>query len=442
MEVLPTRRERRRARTLNAILDAAERHFLERGYEEAKVDAIAADADVAVGSIYNYFGSKDGLYAAALDRAVELFELYMAGEPELELSAFEQVLDTAGRLARFAREHPGQMRLLCLPHSAPAHAELAGALSRAADALAVHERRTAALLEAASRQGAAPSVDARDTAAFLWAAWKGALTLGPRAERAAPGRDRELQSLLEAGLRVVVGGLASDAARRRDATVRAILEGVPHKSAPAGTPALQRAPVATELRERFPELSLWTAVVDAGARATPAAIERRLVSGKRAHAPAAIGIHGESTPWAYKVFVRRLGMDPDSPQTAVDALVLRRAGSTEPHGLPDDALAIAAAETGVPILAFDADRLEGELWLRSARDGEQVGGDAVASGTPVLADDRRAVATPFGARERATEVTRATARTALAALQVKGIADVSIEQALWTAIEILRDVPA
>src|SRR5438270_11314359 len=93
MGVLPNRRERRRARTLSAILDAAERHFLEGGYEDAKIDAIAADADVAVGSIYNYFGSKDGLYAALLERALDLFEAYLGEGAPLELSPLEQVLE-------------------------------------------------------------------------------------------------------------------------------------------------------------------------------------------------------------------------------------------------------------------------------------------------------------------------------------------------------------
>src|SRR5919204_2563692 len=103
---LPSRRERRRSRAMSAVLEAAERHLLERGYEDAKVDTIAGDADVAVGSIYNYFGSKEGLYAALLERALERFELYMGEDRELELSALEQVLDTAGRLAPLRRRQP------------------------------------------------------------------------------------------------------------------------------------------------------------------------------------------------------------------------------------------------------------------------------------------------------------------------------------------------
>src|SRR5919204_6838015 len=103
---LPSRRERRRSRAMSAVLEAAERHLVERGYEDAKVDAIAADADVAVGSIYNYFGSKEGLYAALLERALERFELYMSEDRELELSALEQVLDTAGGAAPLRRRQP------------------------------------------------------------------------------------------------------------------------------------------------------------------------------------------------------------------------------------------------------------------------------------------------------------------------------------------------
>src|SRR5919206_2708436 len=107
--------QRRKARTVAAILDAAERHFLARGFDAAKVDEIAAEADVAVGSIYNHFESKEGLYAALLERALATFETYMQEESPPELSPVEKVLDVLGRLARFARERPGEMRMLCLP---------------------------------------------------------------------------------------------------------------------------------------------------------------------------------------------------------------------------------------------------------------------------------------------------------------------------------------
>jgi AcrR family transcriptional regulator/DNA/RNA-binding domain of Phe-tRNA-synthetase-like protein len=438
---------RRKARTVSAILDAAERHFLERGYESTKVDHIAHDADVAVGSLYNHFGGKEALYGALIERALDLFESYMDEDRDTDLSALDQTLDLAGRLARFARERPGQMRLLCLmePATAP-HDELRDVSARVSKSMADRERRTAALIEVAIRRGQVRPIDPRDAAAFLWSAWKGMLTLGPRAERAAPGRDRELRALLEAGLRIVVGGLASDEAREHDETVRALLESTPARTAsrePRDTKplVLERAPVAGDLRADFPELALWIAEVAAGQAESPAPVRRRMAAaGDRVTGADAIGTRSESTPWAYRVFARRVGIDPDEAERAVEAAALQqRTPLAEATGaLPEDAQLIAVAETGVPVLAFDADRIDGELWLRRAAPGERVGDRAVEPGRPVLADRTRAVAVPFGPHDPEARVNRATKRMTLVALQVKGVPDVGIEEALWTVVEIAR----
>jgi AcrR family transcriptional regulator/DNA/RNA-binding domain of Phe-tRNA-synthetase-like protein len=442
-----SRLERRKARTVAAILDAAERHFLERGYESARVDEIAADADVAVGSIYNHFGSKEGVYGALVERALDVFLTYME-EPEADRKALERVLDSTGRLARFARERPAQMRMLVHRPGAVGDQDLVGVLDRVRDAMADQERRTAALIEAAVRRGEARAVNSRDAAAFLWSAWKGMLTLGPRAERAAPGSDRELRALIEAALRIVVGGLASDAARDEDETVRAILESAPSRAVaeePAAPPlALRRAAVADDLRDQFAELALWTGEVNASPRESPKALRQRLEgTWERLGAAAAIGTREESTPWAYRVFARRAGIDPDDVERAVEAVALERprAERVDSAGLPDDALLVAVAATGVPVLAFDADRIDGELWLRRARPGESLGagGPAIEPGRPILADRTRPVAVPFGAENADAAVSAATQRMALAALQVKGVPDMSVEEALWTAIEIVRE---
>ena len=356
------------------------------------------------------------------------------------------MLDTTGRLARFARERPGQMRLLCLLPPAPADDELAGVAGRVAAAFAERERETAALIEAAVRRGDIQPVNSRDAAAFLWAAWKGMLTLGPRAERAAPGQDRELRALVETGLRVVVGGLASDRARAADETVRAILESAPARpdEDPVERPlALRKVPALGELREDFPELALWTAEVAAAPGPSPEAVSRRLAAPPTGlPIAAAIGSRGESTPWAYRVFARRLGVDPEAPERAAEAAALNLGGleAAAGAGLPDDALLIAVAETGVPVLAFDADRLDGDLWLRPASEGERLGsaGPRVSAGRPLIADRARALAVPFGPADPAAAVTAATERMTFVAVQVKGVPDVSVEEAMWTVVEILR----
>jgi AcrR family transcriptional regulator len=51
------------------ILEVAGQVFAARGYHAASMDEIAARADVTKPLIYAYFGSKEGLYVAYIDRA-------------------------------------------------------------------------------------------------------------------------------------------------------------------------------------------------------------------------------------------------------------------------------------------------------------------------------------------------------------------------------------
>ncbi len=65
-----SRRREQARRTRRAILDAARRHFLERGYAETTIAAVADDADVSVETVYKAFGNKPGLLKAVVDVAI------------------------------------------------------------------------------------------------------------------------------------------------------------------------------------------------------------------------------------------------------------------------------------------------------------------------------------------------------------------------------------
>ncbi|HYJ70635.1 MAG TPA: TetR/AcrR family transcriptional regulator [Nocardioidaceae bacterium] len=54
-----------------AILDAAFRVFAEQGYDQAGVEAIAAEAGVAKATIYNHFGDKESLLRAIISDLAE-----------------------------------------------------------------------------------------------------------------------------------------------------------------------------------------------------------------------------------------------------------------------------------------------------------------------------------------------------------------------------------
>ena len=65
-----SRRQEQARQTRRAVLDAARRVFLERGYASTTVAAIAAEAGVSVETVYKAFGNKPGLVKAVFDVAI------------------------------------------------------------------------------------------------------------------------------------------------------------------------------------------------------------------------------------------------------------------------------------------------------------------------------------------------------------------------------------
>jgi AcrR family transcriptional regulator len=67
------RRQRRRRRSEDLILDAATRMFLERGVVDTTMQHIAEAADVAQGTLYNYFPNKESLTIAVVRKMMKVY---------------------------------------------------------------------------------------------------------------------------------------------------------------------------------------------------------------------------------------------------------------------------------------------------------------------------------------------------------------------------------
>ena len=65
-----TGRQAQARRNRHAILDAAQRQFLEGGYAATTIAAVAAEVGVSVETIYKAFGGKPGLVRAIYDRGL------------------------------------------------------------------------------------------------------------------------------------------------------------------------------------------------------------------------------------------------------------------------------------------------------------------------------------------------------------------------------------
>jgi DNA/RNA-binding domain of Phe-tRNA-synthetase-like protein len=142
-------------------------------------------------------------------------------------------------------------------------------------------------------------------------------------------------------------------------------------------------------------------------------------------------------PWAYRVFYRQIGLDPDRTRTPVEQLAFDRLhdGEFRSQGMPGDALTIAIAETGVALRAFDAGRIEGGLCIRDSAPGEELAGSPgeLARGTLIVADERRPLGLLFGATAAGCAVEEDSRRFALAAVQVNGVSQAAVAEALWLA---------
>lgn len=220
----PARGARRAARTRAAILDAAERAIRSGGYRGTRMEDIAEHADVAVGSIYNHFGDKDGLYHALAERAVALFGRYMAAAYEAGETPLEQVMAAGESYLRFHLEHPGAFRFLAFDgvEAGPVIAddELAARITTGLEAIIDGFRDT--IQEAIDAGEIRPELDAHQLSRFLWSAWNGVVALGLRSDRLAL-TEPETCATIQTGLRLVVEGLVTPAARDGQGNARARL---------------------------------------------------------------------------------------------------------------------------------------------------------------------------------------------------------------------------
>jgi TetR/AcrR family transcriptional regulator len=74
------------------IIDAAMQHFAENGYHAARVGDMAATLSIAKGSIFQHFGSKDGLFFEVYKRAVRSFPKYLDAPADVRAAGFFAVL--------------------------------------------------------------------------------------------------------------------------------------------------------------------------------------------------------------------------------------------------------------------------------------------------------------------------------------------------------------
>ena len=99
-------RAEKQARTRAALLDAAARMFVERGFHGASVEVIAAEAGFTRGAFYSNFSTKEGLFAELLqDRVYSVYRRMAEDAAGPERPTLRQ---TGERLAAIQRHAEGR----------------------------------------------------------------------------------------------------------------------------------------------------------------------------------------------------------------------------------------------------------------------------------------------------------------------------------------------
>ena len=201
--------------------------------------------------------------------------------------------------------------------------------------------------------------------------------------------------------------------------------------------------VEPALSEEFPGLSIVTTTIETKTGRSPEALRERLRTlSDRIAGAQAIQLRQKPIPWAYRVFFRHIGLDPDTTRTPIEQLIFERMhdGRFKSQNRVDDALTIAMVEVGVALRALDADRVDGRIGLRLSAEGEGFEGrtSPLPDGTIVVADEQRPLGILVDRTADGRGVRRGTSRVLIAAIGVRGVPDIALEEALWVAGSALR----
>lgn len=203
-------------------------------------------------------------------------------------------------------------------------------------------------------------------------------------------------------------------------------------------PLPQQGWVAPHIAAEFPGLGIAWVELESKRTNSPEPVRRRLRDlSDRFYGSHAIHMRERPIPWAYRVFFRQIGLDPDHTRTPVEQLALDRLhdGAFVSRGMPADALTIATVETGIALRVFDMSRVRGELCIRDSAPGEALPGKPtkLAQGTLTIADRRAPLALLFGGPTADRELDSDAVQIAIVAVQVKGVPQAAVDEALWIA---------
>jgi DNA/RNA-binding domain of Phe-tRNA-synthetase-like protein len=207
--------------------------------------------------------------------------------------------------------------------------------------------------------------------------------------------------------------------------------------------------IDSKLKSRFPDLSVLTLHIrDVKIQKRGAELEKFKVEVMRQvrNDYNLDSVKDHPTFRAYRDFFWSIKIDPTKIRPAAEALIRRiLAGKTLPSiNTLVDAYNLASIKSRIALATFDADRLEGELLMRFAEEGEQFIGigmekPLILKGGEIVVSDKEKLVAIYPYRDADnTKVTEKTENVTIVVCGVPGIPKQDLKNASHVALEYIN----
>jgi len=201
------RRGREKVARREAILRAAKEVFAEKGLFASTIDDIARHAEVAKGTIYLHFRSREDMFTALMDEGLALVAKRFTEAVDLSLRADDNLRRLCDAYCRLYREEPQYFKLLFFCSHSEVRAKTCANPSECQGLPPL-----AALIQQGIDEGTfAPTVDATKAAAIAWASSNGIILMYEEHPHHTTTFDLPFEELLRTNMELLIRGLKQGA---------------------------------------------------------------------------------------------------------------------------------------------------------------------------------------------------------------------------------------
>ena len=105
------RKEKEKEQRRNTIIDAAQALFFDKPYDEITIEAIAERAQLAKGTVYLYFKSKEEVYSAVALRGARILNQMFKKKMKGKKNGLEKAFATGEAYYQFSKEQPQYFKM-------------------------------------------------------------------------------------------------------------------------------------------------------------------------------------------------------------------------------------------------------------------------------------------------------------------------------------------